>query len=62
MRHTLWSKLSVEMRTQHVHHQPNCILSAVPKMTRHAVAFCKFMGFATDAVHKAFGPVRAPAG
>ena len=50
------------MRTQHVYHRPNCILCAVPEMTRHAVAFCKFMAFAVDAVHKAFGPVWAPPG
>ena len=50
------------MRTQHVYHRPNCILCAVPEMTRHAVAFYKFMGFAADAVHKSFGPVWAPPG
>ena len=61
MRHALWSKLSVGMRTQHVY-QPNCILFAVPETTRHAVAFCKFMGFAAGAVRKAFDPVWAPTG
>ena len=50
MRHALWSKLSVGMRTQHVYHWLNCILCAVPETTRHAVAFCKFIGFAADAV------------
>ena len=62
MQHALWSKLPVGMRTQHVYHRPNCILCAVPKTTRHAVAFCKFMGFAIDVVHKAYGPVWSPAG
>ena len=50
------------MRTRHVYHQPNCILCVVPEMTRHVVALCKFMGFAVDAVRKAFGPVWASPG
>ena len=62
MRHALWRKLSVGMRTQHVYHRPNCIRCAVLETTRHALAFCKFMGFAADSVRKAFGPVWAPTG
>ena len=57
MRHALWAKLSVGARTQHVYHRPKCVLCNVLETTKHAVAYCKFMGFAADVVLKAFGPV-----
>ena len=57
IRHALWAKLSVGARTQHVYHRPKCVLCDVLETTRHAVAFCKFMGFASDVVVKSFGPL-----
>ena len=57
IRHALWSKLSVGARTEHVYHRPKCVLCDVLETIRHAVAYCKFMGFVADVVQAPQGAV-----